>query len=306
MTSQTVYHDPVMLEESISALNIKSDGIYVDATYGGGGHSAAILERLKKGTLISFDQDQDSADLAKENENLIFINQNFKYISNFLNFYGFEQVDGILADLGISSHHIDTSDRGFAFRTDGPLDMRMNRNQDRTAEDVLNEYPEEDLKRIFREYGELDNPGKIASQIVQTRQSGRIKSTRQLLECLESLTPGKFRNKFLAKVFQALRIEVNGELDSLKSLLMHSASVVKKDGILAVITYHSLEDRLVKNFIKTGNFSGVPDKDLFGRVSKPFESINRKPLYPSPTEIERNNRARSAKLRVAKRTRDHG
>ena len=298
---RTTYHEPVMLKESIDALNIKADGIYVDATYGGGGHSREILNQLQSGKLYAFDQDPDSEEIKEKSEKLVFINQNFRFLSNFLKMYKAVPVNGILADLGISSHQIDTDTRGFSFRFDGPLDMRMDQSGDLSAEKIVNEYDEHHLKEILKEYGELKNAGKVARQIANCRDEERINTTTKLVRCIESLVPGRHKNKFLAQVFQALRIEVNGEMQALKDLLSQCEEVVEKDGRIAFITYHSLEDRLVKNYIKSGNFKGEIKKDFYGNVIRPFEAVNRKPILPSEAELERNNRARSAKLRIAKR-----
>jgi len=296
------YHDPVMLKESTEALKIKKTGIYVDTTYGGGGHSREILNQLSTGKLYAFDQDLESPGQSEKNEKLVFINQNFSFITNFLKMHKALPVDGLIADLGISSHQIDSAGRGFAFRHEGPLDMRMNKNQDLTAEKIVNEYGLDAITKIFRNYGELNNARKLATIIVTQRALTPISTSRQLINCLEDHIPKKHRNKFLAQVFQALRIEVNEELGALKSLLMQCPSVVKKGGRIVFITYHSLEDRLVKNFIRSGKFEGDVNKDFYGNILRPFEAVNRKPISPSDEEIERNNRARSAKLRIAERT----
>lgn len=295
------YHEAVMLKESTEALNINAEGRYVDVTFGGGSHSREILSKLKGGKLYAFDQDPDAITQIEENDNLIFINQNFRYLQNFLKMYNAIPVDGILADLGISSHQIDTTDRGFAFRSSGPLDMRMNRHGDLTAEKVVNDYSEEELIRVFREYGELMNARQVAKRITNSRGEKRITGTGQLTAILDSCVPSRFKNKFLAQVFQAIRIEVNGEMDALKELLLQCKDVVKEGGIMAFITYHSLEDRLVKNYIKSGNLKGEIEKDFYGNIIKPFEAVNRKPIIPGEKEILLNNRARSAKLRIAKR-----
>lgn len=301
MEKPAKYHEAVMLKESTEALNINPEGKYVDVTFGGGSHSREILRKLKGGRLYAFDQDPDAITQIEENDNLVFINQNFRYLQNFLKMYNAIPVDGILADLGISSHQIDTEDRGFAFRSSGPLDMRMNRSGDLTAEKVVNEYSEEELIRVFREYGELKNARQVAKRIINGRGDKRITGTGQLTAILDSCGPSRFKNKFLAQVFQAIRIEVNGEMDALKDLLLQCKDVVKEGGIMAFITYHSLEDRLVKNFIKSGNLNGEIEKDFYGNIIKPFEAVNRKPIIPGEKEISLNNRARSAKLRIAKR-----
>jgi len=293
-----------MLKESIEGLNMKADGTYVDVTYGGGGHSREILKYLKLGKLYAFDQDPDSEKVKQDSDNLIFINQNFRYILNYLKMYKAIPVDGLIADLGISSHQIDQENRGFAFRKDGPLDMRMNQHGDLSAEKVINGYDENQLINIFRQYGELKNAKNVARKIIQSREEKKITSTSQLVKCLEKLVPSRFRNKFLAQVFQAIRIEVNGELEALKELLLQCKEIIKEEGRIAFITYHSLEDRLVKNFIKSGNLNGEIMKDFYGNVIKPFEAINRKPIIPGDVELNMNNRARSAKLRVAKRVQE--
>ena len=301
MTNKTTYHEAVMLKESTEALDIKENGTYVDATYGGGGHSKEILKNLKSGKLYAFDQDPDSEKQKVDSSQLIFINQNFRFISNYLKLYKAIPIDGLIADLGISSHQIDTNERGFAFRTDGPLDMRMSQQGDLTAKKIINEYSEDELTGIFKLYGELKNARQIAKKICNHRIDNPIESTGQLVKCLEGIFPSRFSNKFLAQVFQALRIEVNGEMQALKDLLNQCGEVVKENGRIAFITYHSLEDRLVKNYIRSGNFTGSLDKDFFGNVLKPFEAVNRKPILPKEDELSRNNRSRSAKLRIARK-----
>lgn len=296
------YHEPVMLKESTVALEIKPEGTYVDVTYGGGGHSKEILGQLKSGKLYAFDQDLDSQKEAEDDERLVFINQNFKYLFNFLKMYNAIPVDGIIADLGISSHQIDEAERGFAFRHNGPLDMRMNQNQDVSAEQIVNEYSAIELTRVFRDYGELKSARRISEKIDDARKINRIKTSGDLIECIGELSPSRTRNTFLAKVFQALRIEVNGEMEALKELLVQCPGVLKEGGLISIITYHSLEDRLVKNFIRSGNFQGTLEKDFYGNVIKPLEALNRKPIIPGDDEIKRNNRARSAKLRIARKT----
>ena len=295
------YHEAVMLKESTQALDIRPDGTYVDVTYGGGGHSKEILTQLKKGKLFAFDQDRDSKDEAVEDENLVFIHQNFKYLANFLKMHQAIPVDGILADLGISSHQIDVPERGFSFRGEGPLDMRMNQNQELSARTVLNSYKAEDLEGIFREYGELREARRLANLIVQKRSEKALETTNDLIEVIHSIAPRHSENKFFAKVFQAIRIEVNGEMEALKELLSQCPKVLKDGGIMVFITYHSLEDRLVKNFIRSGHFDGHLEKDFYGNVLKPMEAVNRKPILPTEEEIKRNGRARSAKLRVARK-----
>lgn len=296
------YHNPVMLNESVDGLDIKKDGIYVDVTYGGGGHSKEILKRLRdKGRLIAFDQDADVEANVVKDERLVLVPQNFRYLKNYLKMYGIQQIDGLLADLGVSSHQFDVGERGFSIRFDGPLDMRMSKSNLVTAAKIVNEYSEEDLVRLFREYGEINNAKKLVFEIVSKRMGSKFKTTTDLIEVAEKLVPGKMKNKYLAQVFQALRIEVNSELDVLKDLLMQSKEVIKPSGRLVVITYHSLEDRLVKNFLKNGSFSGELEKDFFGNQLVDFKLITRKPLTPSNEELQLNNRARSAKLRIAER-----
>lgn len=296
------YHNPVMLHESVDGLDIKKDGIYVDVTYGGGGHSKEILKRLgDKGRLIAFDQDADVEANVVKDERLVLVPQNFRYLKNYLKMYGIQQIDGLLADLGVSSHQFDVGERGFSIRFDGPLDMRMSKSNLVTAAKIVNEYSEEDLVRLFREYGEINNAKKLVFEIVSKRMGSKFKTTTDLIEVAEKLVPGKMKNKYLAQVFQALRIEVNSELDVLKDLLMQSKEVIKPSGRLVVITYHSLEDRLVKNFLKNGSFSGELEKDFFGNQLVDFKLITRKPVTPSNEELQLNNRARSAKLRIAER-----
>lgn len=296
------YHNPVMLHESVDGLDIKEDGIYVDVTYGGGGHSKEILKRLgEKGRLIAFDQDADVEGNVVKDERLVMVPQNFRYLKNYLKMYGIPQIDGLLADLGVSSHQFDVGERGFSIRFDGPLDMRMSKSNLVTAAKVVNEYSEEDLVRLFREYGEINNAKKLVFEIVSKRMGSKFKTTTDLIEVAEKLVPGKMKNKYLAQVFQALRIEVNSELEVLKDLLVQSKGVLKPSGRLVVITYHSLEDRLVKNFLKKGSFSGELEKDFFGNQLVDFKLITRKPVTPSNEELKLNNRARSAKLRIAEK-----
>lgn len=299
-----MYHNPVLLNACIEGLAIKPDGIYVDVTYGGGGHSRAILSKLTSGRLLAFDQDSDAMQNLPDDDRFIFINQNFKYLTNFLRLYKAFPVDGILADLGISSHQIDLAERGFSTRFDAGLDLRMDRTSGFSARQVVNEYSPEDLKRIFSDYGELRNAYHIARQLVEARDSAEITSTSQLKEILAPLAERGRENKFFARIFQALRIEVNGELDVLKELLQQASKALKPGGRLVVMSYHSLEDRLVKNYIKTGNFEGTETKDFFGNLISPFRSVTRKPLIPDEAEIEANSRARSAKLRIAERKTD--
>ncbi len=296
----TDYHIPVLLNECIEGLAIKPDGIYVDVTYGGGGHSAKILDKLTTGKLIAFDQDVDALANVPDDERLIFVQHNFKYLKNFLAYYGIDQVDGILADLGVSSHDFDEAGRGFSFRFDGALDMRMNQTGGLTAATVVNEYDEADLIRIFRQYGELKSARRAAAEIVKAREERPVETTTRLKEVLEKLVPQKASSKFLAKVFQALRIEVNGEIDVLRNLLIDSHEVLRSGGRFVVISYHSLEDRLVKNFFQRGGFDKDVEKDFYGNPKTKFKVVD-KLIVPGEEEIEMNSRARSAKLRVAEK-----
>lgn len=295
------YHIPVLLKESIEGLNIDPAGVYVDATYGGGGHSAKILEQLTTGKLVAFDQDVDAEANIRTDEHLIFVQHNFKYISNFLKFHEIEKVDGILADLGVSSHDFDVAERGFSFRFDGNLDMRMNQSSSFSAVQVVNDYTPEELMRIFNEYGEIQNAKKTALAIVAARAQQRIETTSQLCAVLEPLVPQKAASKYLAKVFQSIRIEVNQELSSLKKFLIDAAEALRPGGRFVVISYHSLEDRLVKNFFQRGNFEGNLNQDFYGNIETPFRTIGKKFIVPSDEEIERNPRARSAKLRIVEK-----
>lgn len=296
------YHKPVMLHESIDGLDIKPDGVYIDVTFGGGGHSKAILERLgEDGRLFAFDRDPDAANNKIEDDRFELIAQDFKFLKNYLRFYRVSELDGILADLGVSSHQFNEGSRGFSIRFDGPLDMRMDQKSPLTAATIVNEYEESVIADILFQYGELRNSRKIAQVLVAARSEKPIKTIEQLKSVLQPLTPWGKENRFLAQVFQALRIEVNGELDSLKALLEQSVEMLKPGGRLSVITYHSLEDRLVKNFMQKGKFEGEVEKDFFGNKLTPFELVNRKPIVPSTEELGENNRSRSAKLRVAKK-----
>lgn len=296
-----MYHVPVLLEESIECLRIKPDGVYVDCTFGGGGHSRAILDRLgKKGKLYGFDQDREAYRNTTDDERFTFVRGNFKYISNFLRYYGEDKVDGILADLGVSSHHFDEAERGFSYRFDGALDMRMNREASFSAEELINGYDEQALADILYMYGELRNARRIANAIVCRRQTKAIKTIFELTEVLRPFcTKGK-EYKELAPIFQAIRIEVNAELDSLKTLLCRSVDLLRSGGRIAVISYHSLEDRLVKNFLKTGNFGGEPQKDFYGNQITPFANVS-KAIVSNDREIADNPRARSARLRYAEK-----
>lgn len=292
-----------MLKECLEGLNIKPDGIYVDVTFGGGGHSRAILEKLTTGHLYSFDQDDDAKQEAAkiESENFTFISANFRFIKKYLRVYGVKQVDGILADLGISSHQIDTAERGFSTRFDAELDMRMDVQQPQSAKTVVNEYSFEDLHKIFGIYGELKNARTVAQAVVSGRGAGPIETIRELKAALQSYAPRGKENKFFAQVFQALRIEVNEELKVLEEFLQQVPEILSPDGRLVVMSYHSLEDRPVKNFIRSGKFFGEVEKDLFGNEIKPLHSITRKPVEASEAELLENPRARSAKLRIAQK-----
>lgn len=297
------YHVPVMLEESVEGLAIKEDGIYVDVTFGGGGHSREILKRMDcGGRLYGFDQDVDAEQNALDDPRFVFVRSNFRYLYNFMRYYGVcGEVDGILADLGVSSHHFDDKDRGFSFRFDGALDMRMNTRAARTAADIVNTYTEEALADVFRLYGELKQANRLASLIVTAREGKKIETIGDFLELVKPLVGKDKEKKFLAQAFQALRIEVNDEMRALKEMLEQTLQVLKPGGRLVVITYHSLEDRLVKNFLKTGNFEGKSEQDFFGNIKTPFRMVNNKVIVPSEEEIERNPRSRSAKLRIAEK-----
>ena len=277
MTENITYHVPVLLAQSIEGMNIKPDSICVDVTFGGGGHSKEILKHLSaEGHLYSFDQDADAERNIIDDERFTFVRSNFRYLHNFMRYHGVEQIDALLADLGVSSHHLDDSERGFSFRFSGPLDMRMNKRADMTAADIVNEYKEEDLANIFYLYGELKNGRQLAQKIAKARTSEKIETTEQFLEIIKPLFGREREKKELAKVFQALRIEVNHEMDALKEMLQSAARDLKPGGRLVVITYHSLEDRIVKNMMKTGNVEGVVEKDFFGKVNTPFKLINKK------------------------------
>lgn len=300
---QETYHIPALLPQTIEALNIKPDGIYVDATFGGGGHSRAILEHLSgDGHLYSFDQDEDAVRRAFTDDRFTMIYGNFRFLSNFLRYYGVDSVDGILADLGVSFHHFDDISRGFSFRSNGELDMRMNRHARITAATVLNERSEEQLADIFYLYGELRQARKLAAAIVSARRSAPVDTVDRLLEVTRTLISPQKEKKELACLFQALRIEVNGELDALQAFLTQATEALKPGGRLAILTYHSLEDRLVKNFMRFGNFSGKAEKDFFGRINAPLKTVGgSKPVVPDDTEIAANPRSRSAKLRIAEK-----
>lgn len=297
-----MYHNPVMLAECLLGLNINPDGIYVDVTFGGGGHSQAILNQLKGGRLFAFDQDSDAQAQAPQHPNLTFVKANFQYVEQYLKLHKVSQIDGLLADLGISSFQIDEPTRGFSTRWEGPLDMRMDTTISQSAADVVNNYSEADLHRILGMFGELKNARTLALAIVKARSLQKISTTDELKKVALPLAPRGKEFKYLAQVFQALRIEVNQELESLEKLLEQTARIIKTGGRLVVMSYHSLEDRMVKHFIQTGNIQGIPRKDFFGNLLRPFEPVNRKPLEASPEEVAANPRARSAKLRVAERT----
>lgn len=295
------YHNPVLLHPTVDGLDIKPDGIYVDVTFGGGGHSKEILRRLgPNGKLFAFDQDEDALANALPDERFTLINENFRFIKRFLRFHGVKAVDGILADLGVSSHQFDVPERGFSTRFDADLDMRMSQKNDLNAYRVVNEYEEQDLRRVFFDYGELKNAPALARTIVEARRDYPISTTDELKEVLKKYLPEKVRNKILAQIYQAIRIEVNQEMDVLKEFIEQSLEILKPGGRFSVISYHSLEDRLVKRFIKNGMFEGEPERDFYGNFSVPFKTIG-KLIVPDNEEIKINNRARSAKLRVAEK-----
>lgn len=295
------YHNPVLLQASVDGLNIEPDGIYVDVTFGGGGHSKEILSRLgTKGKLFAFDQDEDALANALQDERFVLINENFRHIKRFLRFYGVKSVDGILADLGVSSHQFDVAERGFSTRFDAGLDMRMSQKNDLNAYRVVNEYDEPNLRRVFLDYGELKSAPALAKTIIEARENQPIKTTDELKEVLARHLPERVRNKILAQIYQAIRIEVNQEMDVLKEFLEQSLEILNPKGRLSVISYHSLEDRLVKRFMKNGMFQGEPERDFFGNFSVPFKTIG-KLIVPDNEEIKLNNRARSAKLRIAEK-----
>ena len=297
---EIVYHIPALLDECIEGLQIKPDGTYVDVTFGGGGHSRAIMSQLgPEGHLYSFDQDLDAYANRIDDPRFTFVHSNFAYLCNFMRFYGVDKVDGIIADLGVSFHHFDEGERGFSFRADGRLDMRMNRDAHRDAAWIVANYTEEQLAAVLYLYGELRQARRMASAIVKARNAGTLTTTGQLVEVVKPFIAPKAEKKELAQVFQALRIEVNDEIATLKKLLESSLKVLKPGGRLVVLTYHSLEDRLVKNFIKSGNVEGKVEKDFFGRVNAPLRAVNNKVIVASDAEVERNPRARSAKLRIA-------
>lgn len=296
------YHLPVMLNECIESLNIRPDGTYVDVTFGGGGHSRAIMERLgPEGRLVGFDQDADALANAIDDSRFVLIHENFRYMKSFLRLQGVRSVDGILADLGVSSHQFDVADRGFSTRLDGELDLRMDRRQELTAKDLVNNADEQELTRLLRLYGELPNAFQMAKAICRARAEKAIETTFDLREAVSRHLPRGMENKYLAMLFQALRIEVNGELEALQAMLQQALEILKPEGRLVVMSYHSLEDRLVKNFFKTGNFEGKLEKDFYGNPIVPLQLVTRKAVTASEEELQQNNRARSAKLRVAKK-----
>lgn len=296
------YHIPALLEASLAGLNIQPGGTYADVTFGGGGHSRAILAKLgPEGRLYGFDRDIEAFANAPADDRFTFVHSDFRYIGNFLRYYHEDSIDGILADLGVSSHHFDSAERGFSFRNDSPLDMRMNREGGRTAADILAGYSKEELERVLRDYTDLKRPGQIAGAIIKRRETSPIETTGELAETVRGLLNPRSEKKDLAQVFQAIRIEVNGEMESLRRLLEQSLNVLRPGGRLAVITYHSIEDRIVKNFFRSGNLEGEIEKDLYGRVETPWEVITRSPITPDESEIERNPRSRSAKLRIGQK-----
>ena len=302
ITTAETYHVPVLLRESIDGLDIKPDGVYVDVTFGGGGHSREILSCLgEKGHLYSFDQDEDAEKNILDDERFTFVRSNFRYLHNWMRYYGVDQIDGLLADLGVSSHHLDDETRGFSFRFDAPLDMRMNKRSGTTAAEVLNTYSEDMLADILYIYGELKNARKIATAIVKARNEKKIETTADLMQVTEKLFLREREKKETAKLFQALRIEVNHEMDALREMLNGAKELLCEGGRLSVITYHSLEDRIVKNVMKAGNTEGKMEQDFFGRTEAPFRLISNKVTTPSEEEQERNPRSRSAKLRIAER-----
>ena len=296
-----MYHRPVLLEESLNGLNIQPGGTYIDFTFGGGGHSSGILERIGKGRLIVFDQDPDAKKNIMKDKRLLFLSGNFRYVRNFLRFHGLKTIDGALADLGVSSHHFDVPERGFSFRHESRIDMRMNPESVKTAADVLNNYSDRDLARIFRKFGEVKNAGKLVAAIISARRRQKIETTGEFLEAIADCIPEKTRQKYLAKVFQSLRIEVNAELDSLSEMLKGVTGFMPEGARFAVISYHSLEDRMVKNFFRTGNVEGELRKDFYGNIESPFLPVNRTVIQAGEEEISQNPRARSAKLRIAEK-----
>jgi 16S rRNA (cytosine1402-N4)-methyltransferase len=296
-----MYHNPVLLKESLKGLNVRQGGTYIDFTFGGGGHSAGILDLLGNGRLIAFDQDPDAIKNKIEDRRLLLVRGNFRYVKNYLRFHGIEQIDGALADLGVSSHHFDVPERGFSFRSDNKLDMRMNPEAEKTAEKVLNGYEETDLKKLFYRFGELRNSARLASAVCSWREQKPLDTSGQFLEAIQECIPAQSRQKYLAKVFQALRIEVNDELGSLEEMLENVLGFLKVGARMVIITYHSLEDRIVKNYFRSGSLSGQAEKDFYGNTLSPFRLVNRNVIQPEEEEIAANPRARSAKLRIAEK-----
>ena len=303
MELENFYHNPVMLKECMDGLNISLSGVYVDVTFGGGGHSREILRHLdSEGRLFAFDQDKDAEDNVPKDSRFTFFRGNFRYFAQFLRLAGCPKADGIIADLGVSSHHFDDAERGFSFRFDVPLDMRMNQEAAFSAKDVVNSYSAEELKRLFAEYGEIKNAWRLAQSVAAYRAKKQIVTVGDFTAAIADCIPKHAENKYLATVFQAVRIEVNDEIGALRDFLVSAAGALKKSGRLVIMTYHSLEDRPVKNFLKAGNFTGTEEKDVYGNIVAPFSPVNRKVIIPSDGELERNPRSRSAKLRVAERT----
>jgi len=295
-----IYHVPVLFHESIEAMKLNEGNVFVDVTYGGGGHSKEILKNISDDSfLVAFDQDDDALDNIVDDEKLVFVNANFRFLKNFLKYHELDEVDAILADLGVSSHQFDEAERGFSIRSTGQLDMRMNQNADLTAFKVVNKYTDKELYRVFNSYADLKNVGKVVPTIITARRQKAIETTADLVNLMEPLVKGKKQNQFLAQIFQAIRIEVNDEMGALEDMLEQAAQVLKPGGRLVVISYHSIEDRLVKNFIRSGKFDGKVEQDMFGNVEKPLSAVNRKPIVPTSDENIRNTRARSAKMRVA-------
>jgi len=302
MTTIDTYHVPVLLDESINGLNLHPDGVYIDVTFGGGGHSREILRRLPQGSrLFSFDQDADAERNIVDDDRFTFVRSNFRYLKNWMRYYEIDHIDGLLADLGVSSHHFDDESRGFSFRFDAPLDMRMNKRADKTAADIVAEYDEEALADIFYLYGELKNSRRIASALVKARQQHAIATTQDFLHVVEPFFKREREKKDMARLFQALRIEVNHEMEALKEMLAAATQLLAPGGRLSVITYHSLEDRIVKNVMKTGNAEGKMIQDFYGRIETPFRLVNNKIIVPTDEEQQRNPRSRSAKLRIAEK-----
>jgi 16S rRNA (cytosine1402-N4)-methyltransferase len=295
------YHIPVMMNQCIEGLTIRPDGVYVDATFGGGGHSREIVKLLTTGKLYAFDQDEDAERNVFQDDRFVFIRANFRYLKNFLKYHSVDQVDGILADLGVSSHDFDEAERGFSFRFDAPLDMRMNREASFSSADIINQYDQRQLMTIFKNYGEIKNAAKLASTIISARNNKTIDTTGALLEIISPLVPKAIEKKYLAQVFQALRMEVNDETGALRDFLKAAYDVLRPGGRMVFMTYHSIEDRLVKNFLKSGNFEGEVEQDFFGNFITPFQLINRKVIVPDEDEINKNPRSRSARLRVVEK-----